>query len=46
MNVFCNNWDLVINIDKSKIMTFSKSGRMPKHKFRYVVGGEEPEYVN
>ena len=27
-------------------MVFSKSGRVPKDKFRYKVGGDEIEYVN
>ena len=35
---YCINWGLVINTDKSKVMTFSKTGRMVKDKFRFIVG--------
>ena len=46
VNTFCKSWGLAINISKSKIMVFSKSGRVPKDKFRYNLGGDEIEYVN
>ena len=46
VNAFCKNWGLAINIDKSKIMVFSKAGRVSKDKFRFNLGGEEMEYVN
>ena len=46
VNVFCKSWGLAINIDKSKIMVFSKTGRVSKDKFRFNLGGEEMEYVN
>ena len=29
VNEFCNNWGLSVNVDKSKVMIFSKSGRVP-----------------
>ena len=40
VNVFCKLWGLSINISKSK------SGRVPKDKFQYKLGGDEIEYVN
>ena len=43
---YCTNWGLVINTDKSKVMVFSKTGRLVKNKFRFVVGMDELEYVN
>ena len=46
VNAFCKSWGLAINIDKSKIMVFSKAGRVSKDKFRFNLGGEEMEYVN
>lgn len=46
VNTFCKRWGLAINKDKSKIMVFSKTGRVPRDKFRYNLGGEEIEYVN
>ena len=46
VNAFCKLWGLSINISKSKIMVFSKSGRVPKDKFKYKLGGDEIEYVN
>ena len=46
VNTFCKSWGLAINISKSKIMVFSKSGRVSKDKFMYNLGGDEIEYVN
>ena len=46
VNTFCKNWGLAINITKSKIMVFYKSGRLTKDKFRFNMGGEEIEYVS
>ena len=46
VNAFCKLWGLSINISKSKIMVFSKSGRVPKDKFKYKLGGDEIEYGN
>ena len=45
MHEYCTNWGLVINTDKSKVMTFSKTRRMVKD-FRFVVGMDALEYVN
>lgn len=42
---FCKKWGLAVNIEKSKIMAFSKTGRIPKDHFRFNIGGEELEYV-
>ena len=41
VHAFCKLWGLSINISKSKIMVFSKSGRVPKDKFKYKLGGDE-----
>ena len=46
VNTFCKSWGLAINLSKSKIMVFSKSGRVPTNKFRFNLGGDEIEYVN
>ena len=43
---FCTKWGLTINTNKSKVMTFSKTGRMVKDKFRFVIGKDDIEYVN
>ena len=43
---YCTNWGLVINTDKSKVKVFSKTGRLVKNKFRFVVAMDELEYVN
>ena len=43
---YCTNWGLVINTGKSKVMVFSKTGRLVKNKFRFVIGMDELEYVN
>ena len=45
VNTFCKNWGLAININKSKIMVFSKSGGVEKDAFRFNLSGEEIEYV-
>ena len=42
---FCNKWGLVINTDKSKIMTFSKTGRLANNKFKFNIDNDELEYV-
>lgn len=42
---FCKNLGLALNIEISKIMAFSKTGRVLKDKFRLNIGGEELEYV-
>ena len=46
VNKFCENWGLAINIDKSKIMVFSKNGCDTRDKFRFNLKGDEIEYVN
>ena len=34
LNTYCDKWNLDINVEKTKIMIFNKSGRMLKqHKF-------------
>ena len=33
VHTFCKNWGLAINITKSKIMVFSKSGSLTKESF-------------
>lgn len=43
---FCKKWGLVINTNKSKVMSFSKSGRMFKDRARFVIGEEALDYVN
>ena len=43
---YCTKWGLAINTEKSKVMTFSKSGRMPKDRFKFVIGTNDIEYVN
>ncbi|MEW8545934.1 MAG: reverse transcriptase family protein, partial [Candidatus Thiodiazotropha sp.] len=42
---YCSKWGLVINTNKSKVMVFSKSGRLPKDAFTFFVGEDELEYV-
>ena len=42
---YCKMWFLTINIDKTKVMNFSKSGCVPKDKFRFVIGADDIEYV-
>ena len=46
MHEYCINCGLVINTDKSKFMTFSKTDRLVKDKFRFVVGMNELQFVN
>ena len=43
---YCTNWGLAINTDKSKVMTFSKTGRMLKNRYKFVIGTDDIEYVN
>ena len=44
--IFVKNGDLIaVNIEKTKIMAFSETGRVPKDKFKFNIGGEELEYV-
>lgn len=43
---FCRDWGLSINIDKSKIMLFSKSGRLKKETHPFIIGNKILEYVN
>ena len=45
VNEYCTKWGLAVNTDKSKVMTFSKTGRMLKIRFKFVVG-TDIEYVN
>ena len=42
---YCKMWGLTINTDKTKVMNFSKSGCVPKDKFRFVIGADDIEYV-
>ena len=37
---FCKKWGLAVHIEKSKIMAFSKTGRVPKYKSMFNVGGK------
>ena len=30
LNTYCDKWDLDINVEKTKIMIFNKSGRIAK----------------
>ena len=46
VNEFCNNWGLSVNVDKSKVMIFSKSGRVPKDHNLFKVGENVLEYVS
>ena len=46
MREYYTNWGLVIDTDKFKVMTFSKTGRIVKDKFIFVVGMDKLEYVN
>ena len=32
LNTYCDKWDLDINVEKTKIMIFNKSGRMLKQQ--------------
>ena len=36
VNEYCTKWGLAVNTDKSKVMTFSKTGRMLKDRFKFV----------
>ena len=46
LHEYCTKWGLTINTNKSKVMTFSKTGRMVKDRFRFVIGKDDIEYVN
>ena len=46
VNEYCTKWGLAINTDTSKVMTFSKTGRMLKDRFKSIVGSDDIEYVN
>ena len=46
VNEYCTNWDLAVNTDKSKVMTFSKTEFMFEDRFKFVVGTDDIEYVN
>lgn len=41
---YCNDWCLNVNINKTKILTFNKSGKLIKHNF--YLGGELLDCVN
>ena len=43
---FCKQWGLSINIDKTKIMIFSKNGKATGDHFQFTVGHSTLEYVN
>ena len=43
---FCKQWGLSINIDKTKIMVFSKSGRICVDHFQFMVGETNLECVS
>ena len=43
---FCKQWGLSINIDKTKIMIFSKNGRACKDRFQFIIGHSILECVN
>ena len=34
---YCKMWGLAINTDKTNVMTFSKTGRMLKDRFKFVM---------
>ena len=38
INDFCMKWGLAINVDKSKVVIFSKNGRVSKDRFMFSVG--------
>ena len=38
INDFCMRWGLAINVDKSKVVIFSKNGRVSKDRFMFSVG--------
>ena len=46
INEFCNKWGLSVNADKSKVMVFSKSGRMSKDHYIFTIGHAVFENVN
>ncbi|MCU7801324.1 MAG: hypothetical protein KZQ70_14625 [gamma proteobacterium symbiont of Lucinoma myriamae] len=46
INEFCNKWGLSINADKSKIMIFTKNGRVAKERYRFTIGQNCLEHVN
>ena len=46
INEFCNKWGLSVNADKSKVMVFSKSGRMSKDQYIFTIGHAALENVN
>ena len=41
---YCKKWNLTINISKTKVMIFSKGGRLPDEHF--TLNGEELELVS
>ena len=43
LNIYCNKWELKVNVDKTKIMIFSK-GKVTKHK-SFKFGADEIEVV-
>ena len=48
VNEYCTKWGLAVNMDKHMVMvmTFSKTGRMLKDRFKLVVGTDDIEYFN
>ena len=46
INEFCYKWGLSVNADKSKVIVFSKSGRMSKGQYIFTIGHAVLENVN
>ena len=45
VQTYCNNWKLEVNVSKSKVMIFNKSGKtITKHKF--VINGQQLENIS
>lgn len=45
LQIYCDNWNLHVNIDKTKVMIFNKSGRILKTN-KFIYGGKPLEYTN
>ena len=44
LNEYCNTWKLTVNIDKTKIMIFNKTGKAVR-KVEYMYGNDKLEVL-
>ena len=45
LEIYCNHWNLEVNLAKSKIIVFRNGGRLANHE-KWIFNGEEIEIVN